>query len=196
MSLYYSRTGRCLCDGGLWIREMYISGKEYHVLFPDDPDGASSAGDVGAELYYAGPAGSAGNGRRLDFSGDFCPAGNLSYHTEFSGDSRRRGGRCETGRMRLMANSGTGGCPGCQRGGGIVCAGLLTFLDAWNMVEQPIAYLRDFTRYPISVALAYVTPSESARQFVCCILVILPPLFLFSCFHREMVEGIVFGEEK
>lgn len=80
--------------------------------------------------------------------------------------------------------------------GGIVCAGLLTFLDAWNMVEQPIAYLRDFTRYPISVALAYVTPSESVRQFVCCILVILPPLFLFSCFHREMVEGIVFGEEK
>lgn len=80
--------------------------------------------------------------------------------------------------------------------GGIVCAGLLAFLDAWNMVEQPIAYLKDFTKYPISVALAYVTPSESARQFVCCVLVMLPPLFLFSCFHREMVEGIVFGEEK
>ena len=80
--------------------------------------------------------------------------------------------------------------------GGIVCAGLLAFLDAWNMVEQPIAYLKDFTRYPISVALAYVTPSESARQFVCCILVMLPPLFLFTCCHREMVEGIVFGEEK
>lgn len=80
--------------------------------------------------------------------------------------------------------------------GGIVCAGLLAFLDAWNMVEQPIAYLKDFEQYPISVALAYVSATEQARQFVCCILVLLPPLFLFSCFHKEMVEGIVFGEEK
>ena len=80
--------------------------------------------------------------------------------------------------------------------GGIVCAGLLAFLDAWNMVEQPIAYLKNFEQYPISVALAYVSTTEQARQFVCCILVLLPPLFLFSCFHREMVEGIVFGEEK
>lgn len=80
--------------------------------------------------------------------------------------------------------------------GGIVCAALLAFLDAWNMVEQPIAYLKDFEKYPISVALAYVSTTEQARQFVCCILVLIPPLFLFSCFHREMVEGIVFGEEK
>lgn len=80
--------------------------------------------------------------------------------------------------------------------GGVVCAGLLAFLDAWNMVEQPIAYLKDFAKYPISVALAYVSTTEQARQFVCCILVLLPPLFLFSCFHKEMVEGIVFGEEK
>ena len=80
--------------------------------------------------------------------------------------------------------------------GGLVCVGLLSFMDGWNMVEQPIAYLKDFTRYPISVALAYVSPDDSARQFVSCILVILPPLFLFSCFNQEMVEGIVFGEEK
>lgn len=80
--------------------------------------------------------------------------------------------------------------------GGLVCVGLLSFLDGWNMVEQPSAYLKDFTKYPISVALAYVSPNDSARQFVCCILVMLPPLFLFSCFNKEMVEGIVFGEEK
>lgn len=80
--------------------------------------------------------------------------------------------------------------------GSLVCAGLLSFLDGWNMVEQPIAYLKDFTKYPLSVALAYVSPNDSIRQFVCCILVILPPLFLFSCFNKEMVDGIVFGEEK
>lgn len=80
--------------------------------------------------------------------------------------------------------------------GSLVCVGLLSFLDGWNMVEQPIAYLKDFNQYPISVALAYVSASNPVRQFVCCILVILPPLFFFFCFNKEMVEGIVFGEEK
>lgn len=80
--------------------------------------------------------------------------------------------------------------------GALVCAGLLSFLDAWNMVEQPIAYLKEFAKYPLSVALAYVSPEQAVRQFVCCILVLLPPLALFSCFNKELVEGIVFGEEK
>lgn len=79
---------------------------------------------------------------------------------------------------------------------GMVCAFLLSFLDAWNMVEQPIAYLKDMHNYPISVALAYVPPADNAIQLVCCVLVILPPLFLFTCFNRELVEGITLAEVK
>lgn len=80
--------------------------------------------------------------------------------------------------------------------GGLICVGLLSFLDAWNMVEQPIAYLKKFSQYPLAVALAYVSPEQPIRQFACCLLVLLPPLALFSCFNKELVEGIVFGEEK
>lgn len=79
---------------------------------------------------------------------------------------------------------------------GLVCVTLLSFLDGWNMVEQPIAYLKDFLRYPISVALAYVPPADPTLQLVCCILVVLPPLFLFTYFNRELVEGIVLAEVK
>lgn len=79
---------------------------------------------------------------------------------------------------------------------GLVCTALLSFLDAWNMVEQPITYLNDFTDYPLSVALAYVPPADSGIQFACCVLVILPPLFLFNCFNKELVEGIVLAEVK
>ena len=64
---------------------------------------------------------------------------------------------------------------------GLVCVLLLSFLDAWNMVEQPIAlFARSFEQYPISVALAYTPPSETSVQLVCCILVVLPALFLFT----------------
>ena len=79
---------------------------------------------------------------------------------------------------------------------GLVCVTLLSFLDGWNMVEQPIAYIKDFLRYPLSVALAYVPPADPTLQLVCCILVVLPPLFLFTYFNRELVEGIVLAEVK
>ena len=77
---------------------------------------------------------------------------------------------------------------------GLVCAGLLSFLDGWNMVEQPIAYLKEFEQYPISVALAYVPPADATIQLVCCVLVVLPALFLFAYFNRELVEGITLAE--
>ena len=51
-------------------------------------------------------------------------------------------------------------------------------------------------QYPISVALAYTPPSETSVQLVCCILVVLPALFLFTFFNRELVEGIVLAEVK
>lgn len=79
---------------------------------------------------------------------------------------------------------------------GLVCVTLLSFLDSWNMVEQPIAYIRNFERYPISVALAYTPPEDSTLLLVGCVLVTLPPLFLFTYFNRELVEGIVLAEVK
>ncbi len=79
---------------------------------------------------------------------------------------------------------------------GLVCTVLLSFLDGWNMVEQPIAYLKDFDQYPLSVALAYRPPADATIQLVCCILVVLPALSLFTFFNRELVEGIVLAEVK
>ena len=78
---------------------------------------------------------------------------------------------------------------------GLVCIILLGFLDCWNMVEQPIVYLEDFHDHPLAVALASVQPAEPQIQFVCCLLVILPPLFLFAFFNKEIVEGLAVERE-
>ncbi len=64
------------------------------------------------------------------------------------------------------------------------------------MVEQPIVYLKDFEKYPISVGLASMPPGDAAVQLVCCVFVILPPIFLFSYYRKELVEGIAIGGEK
>lgn len=79
---------------------------------------------------------------------------------------------------------------------GIICTMLLSFLDGWNMVEQPIVFLKEFESYPISVGLASAPPGNATLQLVCCVLVVLPPLFLFSYYKNELVEGIAIGGEK
>ena len=79
---------------------------------------------------------------------------------------------------------------------GLVCTMLLSFLDGWNMVEQPMVYIEEFTDLPIAVALASVPPENPTVQLVCCMLVIIPPMALFCYFNRELVEGIVIGKEK
>lgn len=79
---------------------------------------------------------------------------------------------------------------------GLVCTFLLSFLDGWNMVEQPMVYLKDFVKYPMSVGLATTPPDDPTIQLVCCMLVALPPLFLFAFYNRELVVGIAIGGEK
>lgn len=79
---------------------------------------------------------------------------------------------------------------------GLVCTMLLSFLDAWNMVEQPLTYLQDFADYPLAAALAFAPPGDDSVQLACCILVALPPVFLFSYYKQELVEGIEIGGEK
>ena len=78
----------------------------------------------------------------------------------------------------------------------LICAFLLSFLDAWNMVEQPITYLKDFAKYPLAVALASVSPKDPTVLLTACVLVTIPPLFLFALFNRELTEGIALGGEQ
>lgn len=79
---------------------------------------------------------------------------------------------------------------------GVVCTFMLSFLDSWNMVEQPIVYLDDVIRYPLSVGLATTPPNDPTVRMVCCILAALPPLALFANYKRELIEGIAIGGEK
>ena len=77
---------------------------------------------------------------------------------------------------------------------GLACVVILSFLEAWNMVEQPIVFLKDPGQYPLSVAVASTHSQTPDIQLVCCLLTLLPPLLLFWCFHRELVQGITLIE--
>lgn len=74
--------------------------------------------------------------------------------------------------------------------GGIACVVLLSFADSWNMVEQPIAFLDEIRKYPLSVALAWRADAEPAKQIVCCLLAAIPPVLLFFFWNDKLTEGI------
>lgn len=73
---------------------------------------------------------------------------------------------------------------------GILSIVLLSFVDSWNMVEQPITFLRDTLYYPLSVFLASVNRLNFPLSFVGGVLAALPVLLLFLFFHEELTQGI------
>lgn len=76
--------------------------------------------------------------------------------------------------------------------GGLVSLILLTFVDVWNMVEQPMVFLQDTADYPLSVFLAVVNDTNPALSFAGGILAMVPVLLLLLYFREELAEGIEF----
>lgn len=74
--------------------------------------------------------------------------------------------------------------------GWLVCLVLLTFLDAWNMVEQPITFLQDPMQYPLSVSLVYSGMQDLAVGFACGILAMLPAMFLYFFFSDDLLDSV------
>ncbi len=79
---------------------------------------------------------------------------------------------------------------------GVISLLILVFVDNWNMVEQPIVFLRGIHQFPLSVFLASVQSENFSLQFVCGILSLLPVTLLFLFFNEELSKGIVMSKSK
>ena len=73
---------------------------------------------------------------------------------------------------------------------GVVSLVLLTFVDAWNMVEQPLVYLDNSYDYPLSVFLSQMSGQDLGVLCVCGILAALPVLLLFLYYDQDLADGI------
>ena len=78
--------------------------------------------------------------------------------------------------------------PQCKSG--IASVTLLSFIDSWNMVEQPLVFLKSFRKYPLSVFMSNISYQRLDLVFVCGALMIVPVLLLFFFFRDELIEGI------
>ncbi len=66
---------------------------------------------------------------------------------------------------------------------------ILTLIESWNMVEQPLIYLRDVGSYPLSVFLASRYMENLPFQFVCSVLSLLPLALCFLYFGGDVLRS-------
>ena len=84
--------------------------------------------------------------------------------------------------------------PNCKPG--LAALAILSFADSWNMVEQPLVFLKDANRYPLSVFLTQVNAMRPEVSFAVGLLSVAPALLLFLRFKDEMVLGIEYSAVK
>ena len=66
---------------------------------------------------------------------------------------------------------------------------ILTLIESWNMVEQPLVYLQDVGSYPLSVFLASQYMENLPFQFVCSVLSLLPLALCFLYFGGDVLRS-------
>jgi multiple sugar transport system permease protein len=78
--------------------------------------------------------------------------------------------------------------PQCK--GALVSLAILVFVDNWNMVEQPLIFLKDEGMYPLSIFLSMINSDDIGIAFACGFLYMLPTLLIFLYGENHFVEGI------
>lgn len=78
--------------------------------------------------------------------------------------------------------------PMCKNG--IAAMFILVFIDNWNMVEQPLIFLQDALKQPLSVYLSKIIGGERGLAFAASTLYMLPMLLIFLYGENYLIEGI------
>lgn len=73
---------------------------------------------------------------------------------------------------------------------GLAALTVLLFVDYWNMIEQPLIFLQDAAKQPLSLYLAQINQSARGIGFAASALYMAPMVLLFLYAESYFVEGI------
>jgi multiple sugar transport system permease protein len=74
--------------------------------------------------------------------------------------------------------------------GGAASLVLLSFADAWGMVEQPMIFLRDTAMEPLSVMLFTIGQGSMGLIFAASVFYMLPVVWLFLYGQEYFEQGV------
>lgn len=73
---------------------------------------------------------------------------------------------------------------------GILSALVLGFLEYWNMVEQPLAFLSDPSRWPLSLYLPEIDLQRAGVALAASVITLIPAVFVFFMGQDYLEQGI------
>ncbi len=76
---------------------------------------------------------------------------------------------------------------------GIIAAMILGFLEYWNVVEQPVVFLKDKYLWPLSVYLPNVAVGSAGRAFTFALFSCIPSFIVFYVGREILADGISIG---
>lgn len=77
-----------------------------------------------------------------------------------------------------------------QAKGGIAAVAILSFIDNWNMVEQPLLFLKDQNMHPLSVCMNQFISTNFGTAFTAGIIFMIPALLMFLVGEEYIVLGL------
>lgn len=73
----------------------------------------------------------------------------------------------------------------------ITSAFVLSFFEVWNMVEEPLAFLKDMSLWPLSLFLAQIDAAQAGRACAASVITLIVSFFVFGIFKDSLEQGIV-----
>ena len=71
-----------------------------------------------------------------------------------------------------------------------VC-GVLCAAKCWNMIEQPLLFLKNASLYPLSLYIHEMMNAGQAEFLSTCVLAAVPVLLLFLIFNDDLMDGLM-----
>ncbi len=77
--------------------------------------------------------------------------------------------------------------------GGMLSGLVLGFLEYWNMLEQPLAFLENQALWPLSLYLPQISWMQAGFAFGASVIMLLPAVFIFVIGQDYLEQGIVYA---
>ena len=77
-----------------------------------------------------------------------------------------------------------------QMKSGVAALTMLVFIEYWNVVEQAVVFIRDYTREPLSVYLSRMTEANAGIVTAASIVYMIPPLWFLFVGQADLEKGI------
>lgn len=76
---------------------------------------------------------------------------------------------------------------------GILSAIVLGFLEYWNMIEQPLAFIENKALWPLSLYLPEIDWTRAGFAFSASVIMLIPAVFVFVMGQDYLEQGIVYS---